>query len=474
MRECISKYPQHEFVKEKTRHWDEIAKRIAGTKLDIPAMSQPQFDENIEQVTPEQLDVQSDPAPVTIVQASQPKFDETPNVVNKADACSLQKNNETQETVKTQEKPVYDQTPSNANDQLQDQKMNTLVHSWLKLIKVNQNPAEIDKKNERPVRKTTLTYVLRSPYIKRVVSLGDPRTSLENNVSNYVFSAYGNPWDIVFQIERKAEVPRFIMESMRHEHCIHINVVQTWAHILNNEEKYKARASISRLFCTEILLHRDTFDKPVAERNSEFGHNMDIVLADVGQNTLEPYDLVLVPIINQQNYYLMCFNLRTYKVEIIDNSGVMPHMSVAKKYSGRAEKMRNSFADYLIQTKHPSGRQIKKAKIHRLGMHWRTQFNHVDCGVFIMRHMETYRGNGLLYWDCGLCNEDEVNNAQKNQLNDLRRKYPTKIILHDINSRKLWVLKDIKAYIQLPIKVRRAADDTSHDNIASRLNEHVD
>ncbi|KAL8245085.1 hypothetical protein R6Q59_011343 [Mikania micrantha] len=103
--------------------------------------------------------------------------------------------------------------------------------------------------------------------------------------------------------------------------------------------------------------------------------------------------------------------------------------------------------DYLIQTKHPSCRQIKKAKIHRLGMRWRTQFNHVDCGVFIMRHMETYRGNGLLYWDCGLCNEDEVNNAQKNQLNDLRRKYTTKIILHDINSRKLWVLKDIKAYI---------------------------
>ncbi|KAL8231701.1 hypothetical protein R6Q57_001479 [Mikania cordata] len=224
------------------------------------------------------LNVQSDPAPVTIVQASQPKFDETRNVVNKADACFLQKNNESQETCKTQEKPVYDQTPSNANDQLQD----------------------------------------------------------------------------------------------------------------------------------------------------------------------------------QPNEYTCSFMAEVDKIE-----------------SGYLEQ-RNSFVDYLIQTRHPSGRQIKKAKIHRLCMRWRTQFNHVDCGVFIMRHMETYRGNGLLYWDCGLCNEYEVNNAQKNQLNDLRRKYTTKIILHDINSRKFWVLKDIKAYIQLPIEVRRAADDTSHENIASRLNEHAD
>ncbi|KAL8238980.1 hypothetical protein R6Q59_015547 [Mikania micrantha] len=99
------------------------------------------------------------------------------------------------------------------------------------------------------------------------------------------------------------------------------------------------------------------------------------------------------------------------------------------------KRNRNAFVDYLIQTKHPSGRQIKKAKIHRL---------------------------------------DEVNNAQKNQLNDLRRNYTTKIVLHNINSRKLWVLKDIKAYIQLPIEVRRAADDTTHDNIVARLNEQAD
>ncbi|KAL8239120.1 hypothetical protein R6Q59_015687 [Mikania micrantha] len=209
MRECVSKYPQHEFVKEKTRHWDEIAKRIAGTKLDIPAMSQPQFDDHIEQVTPEQLNTQSDPAPVTFLQATQPKFDETPNLFNKSD--------ETQQTFKTQEKPVYDQTPSNVNDQLQDQtneytcsfmaEVDKIELGYLEQVQKSektltlpstshgvQNPADIDKKNDRPVRKTNLTDVLRSPYIKRVVSLGDPRTSLENNVSNYVFSAYGNPW----------------------------------------------------------------------------------------------------------------------------------------------------------------------------------------------------------------------------------------------------------------------------------------
>ncbi|KAD3337499.1 hypothetical protein E3N88_33019 [Mikania micrantha] len=151
MRECVSKYPQHEFVKEKTRHWDEIAKRIAGTKLDIPAMSQPQFDDHIEQVTPEQLNTQSDPAPVTFVQATQPKFDETPNLFNKSD--------ETQQTFKTQEKPVYDQTPSNVNDQLQDQTNEYTCSFMAEVDKIELGYLEQVQKSEKTLTEPSTSHV---------------------------------------------------------------------------------------------------------------------------------------------------------------------------------------------------------------------------------------------------------------------------------------------------------------------------
>ncbi|KAL8245921.1 hypothetical protein R6Q59_007137 [Mikania micrantha] len=220
---------------------------------------------------------------------------------------------------------------------------------------------------------------------------------------------------------------------MRPDNYIHLNVILVWSQILNYEEKFKSKDSISRLFCTQLLLHRDTYEKSVQERNVEFNRNVEVVLGEVNHPKKSGFELVFVPIINEKHFYMMCFNLKTPKVELIDNSGVMPCMSVTKKYSGWPDKMKKTFADYLIQKQHPNG-----------------------------------------YWECGLCREDEVNNLQKLQLNDLRKKYVTKIILHDLNKRFDCVSRDLMKYLQLPVEVRREADRNAHGNIASLLLEHAD
>ncbi|KAL8239075.1 hypothetical protein R6Q59_015642 [Mikania micrantha] len=107
-------------------------------------------------------------------------------------------------------------------------------------------------------------------------------------------------------------------------------------------------------------------------------------------------------------------------------------------------------------------------------MHWRTQINKVDYGVFLMRHMETYR-DCQLDWDCGVCKEEEeVYNLQKLQLNDLIKKYVTKIILHDLNDWFVWVTNDLMKHIHSPVEVRREAERNTHGNIASWLLEHAD
>ncbi|KAL8167300.1 hypothetical protein V2J09_008799 [Rumex salicifolius] len=38
---------------------------------------------------------------------------------------------------------------------------------------------------------------------------------------------------------------------------------------------------------------------------------------------------------------------------------------------------------------------VKNLKPDRLSMHWRNSKNKRDCGVYVMRHMESYMGNGL-------------------------------------------------------------------------------
>ena len=60
---------------------------------------------------------------------------------------------------------------------------------------------------------------------------------------------------------------------------------------------------------------------------------------------------------------------------------------------------------------------ISSARIERMAMPWRTTTNAKDCGVFLMRHMETYKGERVEYWNCGL------KKTSKGVLQSLRAKY---------------------------------------------------
>lgn len=96
---------------------------------------------------------------------------------------------------------------------------------------------------------------------------------------------------------------------------------------------------------------------------------------------------------------------------------------------------------YLDKVKHPNTESIRNTKPTRMTMKWRTKNNKVDCGVFLMLHMETY--HGLKNWDFGLHSESD---AQKRKLDLLRSKYATKILLSDLNLIKNKFLKLVQAF----------------------------
>ncbi|KAL8230926.1 hypothetical protein R6Q57_000704 [Mikania cordata] len=104
----------------------------------------------------------------------------------------------------------------------------------------------------------------------------------------------------------------------------------------------------------------------------------------------------------------------------------------------------------------------------RFKMPWRTSHNHVDCRVFLMRHMETYQGNDKKEWDAGFSLEEDK--LQKRQLVDLRRKYDAKILLHDINEAKIVVLSEMKTYLDLPADEKKVLQKTAQARIGERLN----
>ncbi|KAJ9557924.1 hypothetical protein OSB04_012538 [Centaurea solstitialis] len=104
------------------------------------------------------------------------------------------------------------------------------------------------------------------------------------------------------------------------------------------------------------------------------------------------------------------------------------------------------FSSYLKEVKHPKAIKISKLVTKRATMNWRSTKNKIDCGVFVMRHMETYKGEPISKWTCGF---DLNLKQQKKQLVDLRYKYATKILLCDDNEIKDLVSDEVETFNNL-------------------------
>ncbi|GKC47693.1 ulp1 protease family, C-terminal catalytic domain-containing protein, partial [Tanacetum coccineum] len=99
---------------------------------------------------------------------------------------------------------------------------------------------------------------------------------------------------------------------------------------------------------------------------------------------------------------------------------------------------------------------------------WRTTMNQTDCGIFLMRVMETYFGQKL----------DQLNTSfkidaqeQKKQINILRQRYAAEILLSDINVMRDVVTKEADEFQRLSLADKeKLSQPKSSSCIRSRSN----
>ncbi|PWA37805.1 ulp1 protease family, C-terminal catalytic domain-containing protein [Artemisia annua] len=85
-------------------------------------------------------------------------------------------------------------------------------------------------------------------------------------------------------------------------------------------------------------------------------------------------------------------------------------------------------------------------------MAWRTRRNENECGIFVMRHMETYNVQKVEEWNLGFRNEDE---GQQGQLKTLRRKYAAKMLLSDENIHRKQIISESIKFLSLPAEQKK-------------------
>ncbi|XP_031106314.1 uncharacterized protein LOC116010962 [Ipomoea triloba] len=117
--------------------------------------------------------------------------------------------------------------------------------------------------------------------------------------------------------------------------------------------------------------------------------------------------LLFFPILQLNHFYLLCVDFKTERLEIIDSSASTEATRV--KYGDTPENVKLLLTEYFASV----GEKFKSIicenlKCKRMPMKWRDTGNEVDCGVYLMWHMESYVGERVTKWDCGLTRGDRL------------------------------------------------------------------
>ncbi|GKD34429.1 hypothetical protein Tco_1249938, partial [Tanacetum coccineum] len=120
--------------------------------------------------------------------------------------------------------------------------------------------------------------------------------------------------------------------------------------------------------------HSFEMGKDVEARRKTFDENIHIVLKQAKWKNFDDVNL-------------------TSEIEIIENidNGID---DIKTRYGGFLYALMESFIDYLERNKYQNCYDLILAEPKQVEFPCKTTYNSHDCGVFVMRHMETYLGKG--------------------------------------------------------------------------------
>ncbi|GJX83255.1 ulp1 protease family, C-terminal catalytic domain-containing protein [Tanacetum coccineum] len=151
---------------------------------------------------------------------------------------------------------------------------------------------------------------------------------------------------------------------------IHVGVINMWSQVCNFEERLRSQDSMRRLFCHSSMISEKTLnEKNNVKALSYFIDDMEFVMKSAKVDNIYNIDMVFFPVLlAKSHYYLLVFNLKTPKIEILDNSKNGINVSLDDRYGESFQKLKKLFIEYLSYSEHRSWKSMKKAVCERIEM----------------------------------------------------------------------------------------------------------
>nr|XP_043618818.1 uncharacterized protein LOC122590704 [Erigeron canadensis] len=153
--------------------------------------------------------------------------------------------------------------------------------------------------------------------------------------------------------------------------------------------------------------------------------------------------MIFIPICRGQHFYLLVLEITDdlNGFHIIDN--ITSTSDFKDKYENVCDTVLYHFSRHFKNVNPLLSNILDLYQAEQLDLQWHTENNNIDCGVFLMRHMECFIGQPSKNWNCGIPVESK---DQLEVLVKLRIKYAIKMLTHDINTEATKILEDANEY----------------------------
>ncbi|GJW40275.1 ulp1 protease family, C-terminal catalytic domain-containing protein [Tanacetum coccineum] len=220
------------------------------------------------------------------------------------------------------------------------------------LSPLESEPKPTDKE-EKPVKRAKRpSRFLVSPYLNKKTAIKGKATTDEMMMTEYLFSMEGQELDFVSETKDGAATIRDYMQTLAPQLKVKSNVIDTFSLILNHEHKMNSKGKRTKYYFHTTMITKDMFKWKKA--NGKYDE----------KKQLEAFS-------------------KTIKSEFEKD----PEMKNMKDL-----EMQRLFSMHLEKVKHPRAKNVLNKKPTIIRPKWGTTENDTDCGIFLMMHMEHYKG----------------------------------------------------------------------------------
>ncbi|CAI9285193.1 unnamed protein product [Lactuca saligna] len=256
----------------------------------------------------------------------------------------------------------------------------------------------------------------KSPFVERIVKIGDKMKKDEITLYNSVFSSKRDYGEETWNIGSGHVLHQGFAYHFKSNTFIHAIIIDCWLSLLNRMEELRDVGSVSSIFFDTNFLKRYWVDQcHLMELKNCL---MILHLKSLPKpEKLKDIGLVLFPIVDKSTYYMICFDLRVPTYYIIDH--VNRNGAVEDIYGIKHIRVKKWLGNYLKTENYQKSTTFNKIKARVMKMPCKVEKEGSDCGRDVVA------------------------------LNNLRIKYMARLMKSEYNKHKSMLEKDAEEYERL-------------------------